>query len=80
MESKQAEVAQITMYVTFAEMAILIVALSITLTIVLKQMKFKFPVILLLLLIVADMSSFILAWGLEAEGTDFHKEHTVLLA
>ena len=80
MESKLAEVARITMYVTFAEMAFLIVALSITLTIVLKQMKFKFPVILLLLLIVADMSSFILAWGLEAEGTDFHDEHTVLLA
>ena len=69
MDEKLKEVARITMYVTFAEMAFLIVALSITLAIVLKQMKFKFPVILLLLLMLADISSFVLAWGLDAEGT-----------
>ena len=69
MDKKLTEVARITMYVTFAEMAFLIVALSITLAIVLKQMKFKFPVILLLLLMLADISSFVLAWGLDAEGT-----------
>lgn len=80
MDTKLKDVAQVTMYVTFAEMGFLIVALSVTLAIVLRQLKFKFPVILLVLLMLADISSFLLAWGLEAEGTSFHTEHTVLLA
>ena len=80
MDEKLHRAENATMYVTFAEMALLLIALTMTLIIVLKQMKFKFPVILLLLLILADVSSFILAWGLHAEGTDYHTNHTVFLS
>ena len=80
MDNKLKEVEKVTMYVTFVEMAFLVVALSITLVIVLRQMKFKFPVILLVLLMLADISSFILAWGLEQEGSQFHQDHALLLA
>ena len=80
MEDKLKRAENATMYVTFVEMTLLLIALTLTLIIVLKQNKFMFPVILLLLLILADVSSFILAWGLHAEDTEYHTNHTVILS
>ena len=75
---KNAEKA--TMYVTCIEMTLLTIALSVTLVVVLRQMKFKFPVLLMILLILADVSSFLLAWALYSENTAYHEEHTLLLS
>ena len=70
-----------TMYITCVEMTLLTIALSITLVVVLRNMKFKFPVVLLVLLILADVSSFILAWGLYVENDiEYHADHKVLLS
>ncbi len=78
---KPNKVEKVTMYIICTEMALLIIALSITLVIVMRQAKFKFPVVLLILLIVADVCSFILALGLNAEdNTSYHREHKMVLA
>ena len=79
-DKKLKRVGKATMYLTCIEMTLLTIALSITLVVVLRKMKFKFPVILLILLIMADVSSFILAWGLHAENTEYHEEHAELLS